>query len=360
MQTVISAFDDRELAQRAVDRLVELGFDRDDLHIQSGRETRTDTDTSAAAGGDDDGFFHRVARFFADLFGGDDTDDSGRYAEAVRRGSTVLIVDARDDAQAERARSALEELGGHIDLDERSAQWEREGWSPSASERPRAAPGETVEVESTRMPRVANAAMEDDASAHSRMGASDAARHASGANDAALEESVLPVVQEEMKIGKREVQRGGVRVIQRMTQTPVRELLRLREERAVVERHPVDRPATPADFQAFREGTIELRETVEEPVVSKTAHVVEEVVVGKRVEERTQTVEDVVRRAAVEVEPLGQGASERMLERTGGEPTAPVQGAAASASPQSADETVRGEAERVDPAVDPEIVERSR
>jgi len=174
MQTVISAFDDRELAQRAVDRLVELGFDRDDLHIQSGRETRTDTDTSAAAGDDDDGFFHRVARFFADLFGGDDAHDSGRYAEAVRRGSTVLIVDARDDAQAERARSALEQLGGHIDLDERSAQWEREGWSPPASQRPRAAPGETVEVESTRMPRVANAAMEDASSARGRTG-SDAA-----------------------------------------------------------------------------------------------------------------------------------------------------------------------------------------
>jgi hypothetical protein len=145
-----------------------------------------------------------------------------------------------------------------------------------------------------------------------------------------------------------------------MTETPVRELLRLREERAVVERHPVDRPATPADFEAFREGTIEVRETVEEPVLSKTAHVVEEVVVGKRVEERTQTVEDVVRRAAVEVEPLGQGASERMLERSGGEITAPMPGAAAGATSQAGDETVSGEAERIDNAVDPEIVERSR
>ena len=333
MQTVISAFDDRELAQRAADRLVELGFDRDDVHIQTGREA---TATAQRDGEDDDGFFHRIARFFSDLFGGDDAHESGRYAEAVRRGSTVLIVDARDASEAERARRALEQLGGHIDLAERSAQWEREGWSPTRSERPRGAPGETVEAESTRMPGVANAAMGDE-------------NRGSGPRD----ETVVPVLEEQVQIGKRKVQRGGVRVVQRMDETPVRELVRLREERAVVERHPADRPATPADFQAFREGAIEVRETVEEPVVSKTAHVVEEVVVGKRVEERTQRVEDVVRRAAVEVEPLGQGASERMLKRSGGEPTAPVPGSAVDGSE-------RGDAERGDIPADPEIVERSR
>ena len=343
MQTVISAFDDRELAQRAADRLVELDFDRDDLHIQTGRETTSTAQGDAVE--DDDGFFHRIARFFSDLFGGDDAHESGRYAEAVRRGSTVLIVDARDASEAGRARRALEQLGGHIDLAERSAQWEREGWSPSAFERPRAAPGETVEAESTRMPGIANAAMGDAAPAQSRQGTGSGPR----------DETVVPVLEEQVQIGKREVQRGGVRVVQRMNETPVRELVRLREERAVVERHPVDRPATPADFQAFREGAIEVRETVEEPVVSKTAHAVEEVVVGKRVAERTQPVEDVVRRAAVEVEPLGQGASERMLERSGGEPTAPVQGSSADGSAPE-----RGDAERGDIPADPEIVERSR
>jgi len=339
MQTVISAFDDRELAQRAVDRLVELGFERDDIHLQSGRESRAEI----AGDDDDDGFFHRIARFFADLFGDRDADVSGRYAEAVRRGSTVLIVDVRDASEAERARSALDQLGGHIDMDERSAQWERDGWSAPRSERPRAAPGETVEGGSPRVPGVGDT---PDAGVPEQA--------ATGAGRA-REEAVVPVLEEQVQVGKREVQRGGVRVIQRMTETPVRELLRLREERAVVERHPVDRPATPADFEAFREGTIELRETVEEPVVSKTAHVVEEVVVGKRVQERTQAVEDVVRRAAVEVEPLGQGASERMLERTGGQPSEP-----AADAPDGASSSTRGERERREDAVDPEVVERSR
>jgi Domain of unknown function (DUF2382) len=55
---------------------------------------------------------------------------------------------------------------------------------------------------------------------------------------------------------------------------------------------------------AFKEGTIEVTETDEEPVVSKRTHVVEEVVVSKDEEERTETVRDAVRRTEVEVEPL--------------------------------------------------------
>ena len=62
-----------------------------------------------------------------------------------------------------------------------------------------------------------------------------------------------------------------------------------------------------------------------------------------------------MRRAAVEVEPLGQGASERMLERSGGEPTAPVSGTSGDASSQTQTESMSG-----NNPVDPEIVERSR
>jgi len=73
-----------------------------------------------------------------------------------------------------------------------------------------------------------------------------------------------------------------------------------------VERRPANRPATEADFGAFREGTIELTETREEPVVSKEARVVEEVVVSKDVNQRTETVRDSVRRTDVRVENLGE------------------------------------------------------
>jgi Domain of unknown function (DUF2382) len=68
----------------------------------------------------------------------------------------------------------------------------------------------------------------------------------------------------------------------------------------------VDRPATERDLAAFKEDTIEVTETHEQPVVTKEARVVEEVVINKDVREHTETGRDTVRRTEVDVEPLGQ------------------------------------------------------
>jgi uncharacterized protein (TIGR02271 family) len=114
-------------------------------------------------------------------------------------------------------------------------------------------------------------------------------------------ETTIPVVEEELKVGKREVERGGVRVESRVEEKPVTEQVQLREERVHVERRPVDRPVTDTD-KAFREGTLEVTERAEEAVVSKTARVVEEVVVGKEVAEHTETVHDTLRRTDVDVQ----------------------------------------------------------
>jgi len=116
-------------------------------------------------------------------------------------------------------------------------------------------------------------------------------------------EVTLPVVQEELQVGKREVQRGGVHVVSHVTETPVQESVRLREEHVTVERHPVDRAVKPGD-SAFKEGTFEVRQHAEVAVVSKEARVVEEVVIGKKVTEHTETVRDTVRRTDVVVENL--------------------------------------------------------
>lgn len=115
-------------------------------------------------------------------------------------------------------------------------------------------------------------------------------------------EAILPVVEEQLNVGKREVERGGVRVYTRVTEKPVEEQVTLREEKVTVERRPVDRPVTAGDVNAFKEQSIELTQKSEEAVVSKTARVVEEVVVNKNATERTETVRDTVRRTDVEVE----------------------------------------------------------
>jgi uncharacterized protein (TIGR02271 family) len=115
----------------------------------------------------------------------------------------------------------------------------------------------------------------------------------------------IPVLQEDMKVGKREVQRGGVRVISRVVETPFNESVNLREEHVSVERHPVDRPLSAGDKTAFKEQSIEMRERSEEAVVQKSARVVEEVVVGKQTTQRQENISDSVRHTEVKVEKLG-------------------------------------------------------
>ena len=119
------------------------------------------------------------------------------------------------------------------------------------------------------------------------------------------EETAIPVVEEELRVGKREVETGGVRVETRVEETPVQEQVNLREETVRVERRAVDQPVdatTVAD--AFREGSFEVRERDEEAVVDKQARVVEEVVINKDVDQRTETIQDTVRRTDVDVQDL--------------------------------------------------------
>jgi uncharacterized protein (TIGR02271 family) len=127
---------------------------------------------------------------------------------------------------------------------------------------------------------------------------------------------VLPVIEEDIQIGKREVERGRMRIYTEMTETPVEEQVTLREERVNVDRRPVDRPVTDADMNAFREGEFEVRTTAEEAVVQKQARVVEEVTINKDVSERTETIRDSVRRTDVHVDE-NVASNERAVGGTG-------------------------------------------
>jgi uncharacterized protein (TIGR02271 family) len=118
------------------------------------------------------------------------------------------------------------------------------------------------------------------------------------------EEAHIPVVEEEIAVGKRTVETGGVRVEKEVTTKPVEEDINLHEERVTVERRPVNREVTPNDMHAFENSTIEMREMAEEAVVEKRARVVEEVVVGKESHERTEHISDTVRRTDVRIEPI--------------------------------------------------------
>ena len=124
------------------------------------------------------------------------------------------------------------------------------------------------------------------------------------------EKATVPVVQEDLIVGKRAVDRGGVRVLRRVVEEPVAETVDLHDEQVVIDRRPANRTVTDADIAAGSQ-VIELIETAEVPVVTKTAHVVEEVHVGLEQTDRTETVQDTVRHTEVEVEEVPAHISSR-------------------------------------------------
>ena len=114
--------------------------------------------------------------------------------------------------------------------------------------------------------------------------------------------TTIPIIEENLEIGKREVETGGAVINSRIVEKDVEENIRLREEHVNIERTPVNRPATEADLNAFKEGEIELTERAEVPVVKKDTRVGEEVTLSKDVEERDETVRDTIRKTEVDVE----------------------------------------------------------
>jgi len=239
------------------------------------------------------------------------------YEEGVRRGGTLVTVSA-SDADADEV---MEIMNRHnpVDIEDRASQWGSGATAATAGASSRAPagaagsgewrdtgyPGTTGSSGITARP-AAGTTQSQTTAAPARATAA-----ASSAQTQNLQgEQAIPVVEEELRVGKREVERGGIRVYSRMEEKPVEEKVNLREETVRVERHAVDRPATSGDFKdAFKEGTIEVTEHVEQPVVQKQARVVEEVVVGKEATERTETVRDTVRKTDVQVDRLGAGAA---------------------------------------------------
>ena len=122
------------------------------------------------------------------------------------------------------------------------------------------------------------------------------------------DDETVQVTEEELDVGTREVERGGVRIRSYVTEEPVQEDVTVRDETIHVDRRPVDRTVSEAEADdAFRERSIEMSETDEEVVVGKRARVIEEIGLSKEVDERTETVSDTVRRTDVEVEGADEG-----------------------------------------------------
>lgn len=184
-------------------------------------------------------------------------EEAHAYAEGVRRGNTLVTVRA-PEGQAD-SYAAIMNRFGPIDVKSRAAQWRQQGWS--------------------------------------------------GRFEEGAQQATIPLAEEQLVVGKRAVETGGVRVHSYVTEQPVREQVTLHQEKVNVERMPADRPVG-AGEGAFTERSVEMSGTAEEPVVSKRARIREEVKLSKQEEEHEEEVSETVRKTDVDIEPLpGSGPS---------------------------------------------------
>jgi len=339
MKTVIGAFDTFGEARAAVDSLERAGFNDRDVSIVANNAnntigttdtTTTTTETHHSVGGETlkgaavgglAGLIVGLAPFVIPGLGaiaaagwltmtltgaaigagvglvgalmgvGVPEEEAHYYNESVRRGGTLVLVRA-DDIRAEEAARILSDAGA-IDIDERAATYRNEGWMPDRVNAATATPAFATGA--------ATVALNNGPATTAAWNKTNAAATTVDAN---AKETRIPVIEEQVKIGKQQVQRGGVRVYTHVTEKPVQEQVNLREEHVHVERRPVDQAIGNADINNLREGTIEVRETAEIPVVEKQARVVEEVVINKEVTQNTQTVGGTARRTDVQVEQI--------------------------------------------------------
>ncbi len=314
-RTVTAMFSSRADADRAAQQLAsDLRVDRSAVRVLP-EAGATDVGYDSARPYQETGFWASLKNLFLP------DDDRYGYAEGMRRGG-IIVAATVDEGQVDRASDILEHAGA-LDLDEHETKWRQSGWtgydaSAHGAVRPAGtatgavagAMGGAAAAVGNAASRTANAvtggparpAAYDQTTATTNQTTTNqtTTNQATTGRDLGRDE-MIPIIEERLVVGKREVDRGRVRVRSYVVERPVEEQVRLHEERVTIERHPVDRAMTDMDRDAFKERTIEATATSEEAVVSKEARIVEEVSIHKEAADRTETVHDTVRRTEVEV-----------------------------------------------------------
>lgn len=273
-ETVVAVYDTTAHAEAAIAALKAANVPENSISRHSAATTGASATTTSAP--------PREEGFWAGLFGGEPDYDSSVYNRSLESGSTVVTVKVPEEHVA-RVTQILESHDP-VDLDERATSY---GLTQTTARQPLATPAPTAMSDRT-----------------------------TGTDDA------IQLSEEQLKIGKRVVNRGGTRIRRYVVEKPVEENVTLRDETVKVERRPVTdgRPVSDADFT---DKTIEMTETDEEAVVSKEARVVEEVGLRKEVSDRVETVRDTVRKQEVEVEQIPGNTTSKTERGTMPDPRTP-------------------------------------
>ncbi len=305
---IVAMYDSDAGARQAMQVLVSQGFPASAMHVVA-RPGDT-TDATAA----EEGLWGAIKSLFVP------DEERSTYNHAITRGHAMLVVTPEGTTDRSRLIHALEATHP-LDFDAKLEEWRQAGYENIAAvpektggmntlaaagmagtavgmdQLPKSTGPAASHASPTPAPTVAPTAAHAAAPAPKPVTASQPSSAATG-NDT----DTIKVMEERLRIGKREVAAGAVRIRSYIVERPVEEQVRLHEERIHVERHPVDRAATAADTAAFQERTIEARATSEEAVISKEARVVEEIGIKKEASDRVETVRDTVRETKVEIE----------------------------------------------------------
>ena len=267
-QTIVAIYDTPAHAELAVQDLLQAGVPETAVHRHAqegsytGRAAEATTRTSEGTG------------FWASLFGGEPDHDATVYDRSVQSGGNAVSVHVPDT----HVTKVMDILESHnpIDIDERAESY-----------------GLTKTTQAS-LPSAGRT------STGTGTGTGMAGVGLTGSGTAlGTDGGKLQLSEETLAVGKRVVNQGTTRIRRFVVETPVEQSVSLHDERVTIERRPVTDGRPVAD--SFSEKTIEMTESAEEAVVSKTARVVEEVALHKEAADRTETVRDTVRREDVEI-----------------------------------------------------------
>ena len=304
-QILVAVFDTVANADRAVQALENADvssasirrYHRDDPAMENlGTRTSTHLGPVPSSAVDADSVHQRSSGFWAWLTGeeGGTTDpayesDHAYYGRHIDSGSTVLAVTV-EQAESQRVMDLLADQMP-LKLEDVGTEASARGTQDTSAM--------TAMREGTMREGTMDGVYEGTMREVGMMGTPHAMTEPNRISETNEREEVIPLAEEQVEIGKRRVDHA-TRIRRYVVETPVERQVTLRDETVEIERRrPVE--GTSPGAGAFEERTVEVHTSSEQPEVTKTANIAEEVVVHKTVTDRPETIRETVRKEQVEV-----------------------------------------------------------
>lgn len=264
-QTIVAAFDNLDHAKAAASALKSAGFHAADVSVLDKKDVPTESTFGT----------EKSAGLWQRIFGGALLQHEAMvYHQAVDRGGAVLSVRVPEFEVAHA--TGILDLHHPIDVRDRALT---SGLVPAAK----------VEAAVASLPAVPVVAKQEVAVSPKL---------------AELNDQVLRLAEEQLQVGKRMIATGKTRVHRFVTERDASADVTLHEEHAEILRRAVADPKYVGEVD-WAESTIEVVETAEQALVTKTARVVEEVSLKKIGSDHVQTLHEKIRRQQVDIERLG-------------------------------------------------------